>query len=48
MMDRGPRWPDCLMTGHRNDTPPCLAVVLMIVVNDTARPAINYWARRWL
>lgn len=47
-MDRGLRWADCVATGYHKDTPPWLAVWLLIAVDNTTHLTINYAALRWL
>jgi len=42
------RWSDCSVTGYHKDTPPWLAVWLLIVADNTMHLAINYAALRWL
>jgi hypothetical protein len=46
--DRTLRWADCTGTGYHKDTPPWLAVWLLIAVDNTTHLAINYAALRWL
>lgn len=41
-------WADCSTTGYHKDTPPWLAVWLMIAADNTLHLAINYAALRWL
>jgi cell division protein FtsW (lipid II flippase) len=41
-------WQDCQGTGYHKDTPPWLAVWLMIAADNTLHLAINYAALRWL
>lgn len=42
------QWADCSATGYHKDTPPWLAVWLLIVADNTMHLAINYAALRWL
>ena len=41
-------WKDANKTGFHYDTPPWLAVWLMIIVDNTLHLTINYSALRWL
>lgn len=41
-------WADCNGTGYPNQTPPWLAVWLMIIADNTMHLTINYIALRWL
>lgn len=43
-----PEWSDCSATGFSSDTPPWLAVWLLIIVDNTLHLAINYVSLRWL
>ena len=42
------KWADCIATGYHKDTPPWLAVWLLIIADNTMHLAINYAALRWL
>lgn len=42
------KWEDCSATGYHKDTPPWLAVWLLIVADNTMHLIINYSALRWL
>lgn len=42
------RWSNCSATGYPSDTPPFLAVWLLIAADNTLHLAINYAALRWL
>jgi hypothetical protein len=42
------RWSNCSGTGYPSDTPPWLAVWLLIAADNTLHLAINYAALRWL
>lgn len=42
------KWADCSATGYHKDTPPWLAVWLLIVADNTMHLMINYSALRWL
>jgi amino acid transporter len=42
------QWADCSATGYHKDTPPWLAVWLLIVADNAMHLAINYGALRWL
>jgi hypothetical protein len=46
--DRSMRWVDCSTTGYHKDTPPWLAVWLLIIADNTLHLCINYAALRWL
>lgn len=37
-------WADCSSTGYYKETPPFLAVWLMIIVDNALHLTINYWA----
>jgi len=41
-------WSECSATGYHKDSPPWLAVWLMILCDNTMHLAINYAAIRWL
>lgn len=41
-------WSECSGTGYHKDTPPFMAVWLMIAADNTMHLAINYAAIRWL
>jgi hypothetical protein len=41
-------WSNCSGTGYPSDTPPWLAVWLLIAADNTLHIAINYAAIRWL
>ena len=41
-------WADCQGTGYPSQTPPWLAVWLMIIADNTLHLCINYAALRWL
>ena len=41
-------WTDCQGTGYPSQTPPWLAVWLMIIADNTMHLCINYAALRWL
>lgn len=41
-------WADCQGTGYPSQTPPWLAVWLMIIADNTMHITINYLAIRWL
>jgi hypothetical protein len=42
------KWSDCNATGYPKETPPWLAVWLLIVADNTMHLMINYAALRWL
>ena len=42
------KWSNCSGTGYPSDTPPWLAVWLLIAADNTLHIAINYAAIRWL
>ena len=42
------RWCDSCKTGFHKDTPPWMAVWLLIIVDNTMHLAINYASLRWL
>jgi len=42
------KWANCSGTGYPSDTPPWLAVWLLIAADNTLHIAINYAAIRWL
>ena len=42
------RWADCSATGYHKDTPPWLAVWLLIVADNAMHITINYAALKWL
>jgi hypothetical protein len=42
-----PSWPDCRATGYPSDTPPWLAVWLMIIADNTLHLVINSAALWW-
>ena len=41
-------WSECSATGYPSDTPPWLAVWLMIIADNTMHLAINAAAVQWL
>lgn len=44
----GLQWADACKTGFHKDTPPWLAVWLLIIVDNTIHLGINYASLRWL
>jgi hypothetical protein len=44
----GLQWVDSCRTGYHKDTPPWLAVWLLIIVDNTIHLSINYASLRWL
>lgn len=44
----GLKWAECSATGYHSDTPPWLAVWLLIVADNAMHLSINYAALRWL
>lgn len=42
------QWADCSTTGYHKDTPPWLAVWLLIIADNAMHLMINYAALRWL
>jgi hypothetical protein len=42
------QWSDACKTGYHKDTPPWLAVWLLIIVDNTMHLTINYASLRWL
>jgi len=46
--DPGLKWEDACKTGYHKDTPPWLAVWLLIIVDNTMHLTINYSALHWL
>lgn len=44
----GLQWIDACQTGFHKDTPPWLAVWLLIIVDNTLHLTINYASLRWL
>lgn len=42
------QWKNCSKTGYSNDTPPYLAVWLLIIADNTLHLVINYFALKFL
>lgn len=42
------QWADCSATGYHKDTPPWLAVWMLIIADNAMHLMINYAALRWL